>query len=60
MSDWQRRSDTRDPLTILCEREGVPCLGCRHYLEIAGEKHCTKRKITNPVDRNCKLRKDRK
>ena len=38
MSEWQRRSDTRDPLTILCEREGVPCSGCRYYLEIAGEK----------------------
>ena len=40
MAAWQRRSETRDPLDVLIEREAHTCAGCIHKGYLWGAAIC--------------------
>ena len=42
MATWARRSDTRDPLVILLEREARTCKGCIHHDFVWQQPWCLK------------------
>lgn len=45
MCNWQRRSDLRDPLEQLIQRENATCSGCLHLGATWGQPWCLKKDI---------------
>lgn len=58
MSNWQRNGDTRDPLTVLLEREAKTCKGCIHLTTMWQQPWCLK--SDEPAVRKCKRKTEAK
>ena len=58
MAAWQRRSETRDPLEVLIEREARSCAGCIHKGYLWGAAICMK--TDKLADKRCGRYKEKK
>ena len=58
MAAWQLRSDTRDPLDVLIERESHTCAGCIHKGYLWGAAICLK--LNKLADKRCGRYKEKK
>ena len=58
MAAWNRRSETRNPLDVLIEREAHTCAGCIHKGHMWGEAICLK--LTKLADKRCGHHKEKR
>lgn len=56
MGDWLYRSDLRDPLEQLIQRENASCKCCIHLTSMWGQPWCLK--TDKPAKKKCSRKKE--